>query len=268
MKLTVDIERFIKNTRDRTNAQTYDKVLHSILQEFESKKKQKSALIQPGICRYIVKNRITKFAAATVIIIGVLLTVSFLGGSPDGAGVAWARVLESLNNVQQVQLVANKTMPDGSVVTHKAFIRKPDCLYEERTKGTIIDNGQKRLWLFKGETAAAFFPTEPIDDHEIFKIIGLFQDKPQDGITITRLEEESDKTTIVFSVVCDRPEVAWVGKAWVDAETNLPIKLTVEFTSLPLNNQMHVSGEATLSYDPIPDEVFDITVPEGYTIVK
>ncbi|MFC1782933.1 outer membrane lipoprotein carrier protein LolA [Planctomycetota bacterium] len=270
MQLLDNMEQEIKNLHHQASAETRQRIFSEVRQALDEHQKQQTAHRQPQIWSTIMQNKIIKYAAAAVIIIGVLATISFLGGSPDGAQTTWAKVLETFNNVQQVQGVSIKTMQDGSVVTYKTFIRKPDCLYEEQANGTIIDNGQKRLWLFKGETAVAFFPTEPIDDHEIFKIIGLFQDETLEGMTITKLDQESNDTTVVYALAYVRPsdQLSWQGKAYVDTQTNLPTKISAELTSTPKNPGEHQSEEVTFNYDPIPDDVFDITVPEGYKIVK
>jgi len=48
----------------------------------------------------IMKNRITKIAAAAVIIIAVLIGISQFGGSIDGASVAWAEVANMIEQIQ------------------------------------------------------------------------------------------------------------------------------------------------------------------------
>ena len=50
----------------------------------------------------IMNNRITKYAAAAVIIIIVMLGINYISGSPDGASVAWASVTRRLNDVDHV----------------------------------------------------------------------------------------------------------------------------------------------------------------------
>ena len=264
-----NLEDEIKNLGHQGSAESRQRIWAEVRRALDEQQQQ-AAGEQPQIWRDIMQSRMIKYGAAAVIVIGVLVIVSVMGGSPDGAGVAWAEVVEAFNNVQEVQGVANNVMQDGSAVTYTVGIRKPDCIYEDKNNSIKIDNGQERLILFKDKKEAVFFPTMkdkyPVTDHEIFKVIGVFQNEPLDGITITRLEEESDEATLVFSVVCDRPEVTWVGKAWIDAATNLPIKVTTELTSTPINSQMFVSGEAVFCYDPIDEDVFALTVPEGYVI--
>ncbi len=50
----------------------------------------------------IMKNGITKLAAAAVIIITVMLGINYIGGSPDGASVGWANITRRLNDVDHV----------------------------------------------------------------------------------------------------------------------------------------------------------------------
>ncbi len=45
-----------------------------------------------------MKSPITKLAAAAVVITAILIGVHYLGGSIDGANVAWAQVVEQINN--------------------------------------------------------------------------------------------------------------------------------------------------------------------------
>ncbi|MGD8786247.1 MAG: hypothetical protein PVJ60_02390, partial [Phycisphaerales bacterium] len=50
----------------------------------------------------IMRNRITKLAAAAVIIIAVILGINYIGGSPNGTSVAWASIARRLNDVDHV----------------------------------------------------------------------------------------------------------------------------------------------------------------------
>ncbi|MHC4206270.1 MAG: hypothetical protein ACYSTT_16590, partial [Planctomycetota bacterium] len=52
-----------------------------------------------------MNNRITKLAAAAVIIIAVLLGINYISGSPDGASVAWADVLENIEAARTVMYI-------------------------------------------------------------------------------------------------------------------------------------------------------------------
>jgi len=92
MKPAEKIERLIKKSRYKASPDAYDRALDSFLQAVDAYEKQKSALTEPNIWRKIMKSRITKLAAAAVIIIAALIGISQIGGS----GVALAAVLEKV----------------------------------------------------------------------------------------------------------------------------------------------------------------------------
>jgi hypothetical protein len=76
MKPAEKIERLIKKSRYKASPEAYDKALGSFLQAVDAHQKQKSALTELNIWRTIMNSRITKLAAAAVIIIAVVLLIS------------------------------------------------------------------------------------------------------------------------------------------------------------------------------------------------
>ena len=107
-----NLEHFIKNVELKTKPKTDANVLKKILSVQEKTPEINSAAEPPNIRRIIMQSKIIKYAAAAVIIIGVLITISFLGGSPDGAGVAWARVADKIDQIDtaiyQSKLIISK----------------------------------------------------------------------------------------------------------------------------------------------------------------
>jgi len=104
MKPTENIEKFIKNTYAdnlpaATSAKLDQRVLGNAQDTLEKSKTTQSAGTRPNIWRIIMKRRITKLAAAAVIIIAVLIGINQFGGSIDGASVAWADVAERFRSV-------------------------------------------------------------------------------------------------------------------------------------------------------------------------
>jgi len=68
------IKKLIKNIGIDTNAKTDKAVLEDVLKVFENSQKTKSAAPQPNFWRTIMKSRITKVAAAVIIVaIGLFL---------------------------------------------------------------------------------------------------------------------------------------------------------------------------------------------------
>jgi hypothetical protein len=81
-----NIEKHIKNIYVEslpatTSAELDKRVLGNVMEALEESKKKNSAAIGPNIWRIIMRSRITKVAAATIIIIIAALSIIFLGKS-------------------------------------------------------------------------------------------------------------------------------------------------------------------------------------------
>jgi len=72
MRPAENIEKLIKNINIDTNADVDKTVLNDVLKAFGKSKITKSAITPPSIWRIIIKSKITKLAAAAVIIIAVV----------------------------------------------------------------------------------------------------------------------------------------------------------------------------------------------------
>ena len=99
MKPTERIEKLIKERRYKASAETYDKALGSFLQAVDDYVKQKSTPTEPEIWRKIVNSRITKLAAAAVIIITACVVIHQSGGSIDITTVTFAQITENMKQM-------------------------------------------------------------------------------------------------------------------------------------------------------------------------
>ncbi len=102
MKPAEKIERLIKKSRYKASSDAYDKALGSFLQAVDAYEKQKSAITKPNIWRIIMKSRITKIAAAAVIIIVVMVGLYHYTGSFHGTTAAFA-ISDVITAMKQVQ---------------------------------------------------------------------------------------------------------------------------------------------------------------------
>jgi len=93
------IERLIKKRRYKASAETYDKALGSFLQAVDEHVEQKSAPTEPKIWRTIVNSRITKLAAAAVIIITACVVIHQSGGSIDVTTITFAQITENMKEM-------------------------------------------------------------------------------------------------------------------------------------------------------------------------
>jgi hypothetical protein len=93
------IEKLIKEKRYKASAEMYDKALGSFLQAVDEHVKQKSAPTEPKMWRIIMKSRITKLAAAAVIIIAAYAVIHQSGGSIDISTVAFSQIMENMEKM-------------------------------------------------------------------------------------------------------------------------------------------------------------------------
>ena len=207
---------------------------------------------------YIMKSRITKLAAAAVIIIAVLIGIrTFISGT-----TAWAQIVRAFNEVENVHIVAVTEQRDGVTQHEQYWIKKPCYLRLEEPARIIIDDGKERLEIDNKKKTARFSdsrePFEPVEQNEIFRMLGSFRNeslKDSPEVQAVKLSAGSSERTLVYEISYHR---SVKGKAWVDAETMLPRRLL-------MTDRGEQTVEVIFSYDPIPPEMFRPVPPPGYT---
>jgi len=264
MKSLGNIQKIITQFNVKPRPQMRSKVLDQAL-EIQRNRNQPNIYDIP-VWRIIMKNRITKFTSlAAIMAIAVFVGTSFLNGKS-----AWAKVLKAFNQVENVHIIQKMIMTDGSVKQAEFYLKRPNLLYQKGNNQIVIDNGQERLTIDNQDKTAqfadSFMPYKPLEEHYMFETINIFQAEGYEGVEITELDDESDESTLVFSLnsTSEISNVSFKGKAWVDAVTMLPIKTQLELTSKPKQDEP-VSGEILFSYEPIADEIFAMVIPEGFT---
>ncbi len=86
------IKKFIANVPLETLDQRDKEVLDDVFNALERSKKARSAASQPNMWRIIMKSRITRIAAAAVIVVAVMIVIQQFGVPIDVTNVAWADV--------------------------------------------------------------------------------------------------------------------------------------------------------------------------------
>ncbi len=100
MRPADNINELIKKLKLKASADLDKRVHDDISRALAEPDKTISAFTQPNIGRTIMKSRITKLTAAAVFIIAILIGVHYLGGSIDGANVAWGKVVENVDQIE------------------------------------------------------------------------------------------------------------------------------------------------------------------------
>ena len=108
MRPAENIKRLVKNARIKINPEVKKSALKELINELEKSKITSLAGTQPNIRRIIMKSKITKFAAAAVIIIAVLLSVSIFHQSIPTASAAQV-LQDAIDAVSDIWSVHMKT---------------------------------------------------------------------------------------------------------------------------------------------------------------
>jgi hypothetical protein len=91
--------QFIKNAKINSNPEVNEAVLKNLFDELDKSKDIPCDAPEPNIWRIIMKGRISKLAAAAVIIFAVLLALNFFDPK---SGIVWAEVVKRLEDIKTV----------------------------------------------------------------------------------------------------------------------------------------------------------------------
>lgn len=111
MRPTENIEKLIKNIDIDTNAKIDEEVLGDVVEAFEKSKVKKISAIEQNIWRIIMKSRITKLAAAAVMIAGTIIGLHWFGDGSPAYGITEA--LELWKNAETVHIKGWKFLHTG-----------------------------------------------------------------------------------------------------------------------------------------------------------
>ena len=235
------------------------------------------------IWRIIMKSRITKLAAAAVIIIAVIIGIHQLGGSLDGTSVAFAEVLEvivvaetasfdvalssSLGNdepqTSHLDCMApskiRQTMADGNVNIADYEKHKAVILDVQNKEATVLEwVGEAKQWI--ASSADIFGNMQKLFE----KMIRY----PDESIQYLGFSDIDGIEAIGFKVKLQGHETVWGPDwqsrgsftVWADTASKLPVKW--EWYDDMFGIKTVVTNVEINGY--IDESLFDLTVPEGY----
>jgi len=204
-----------------------------------------------------VKIRMTKVAGAAAVIIAVIAGIRAFNGTS-----AWAEVIEAFNNADNIHIITKFTRPGSQIWEVRSWLKNRTMLRQESPREITIDDGENRLTLNREEmTAQLSDSVSPFEDYMEsgnFEIILLFRGK-ETPFKATELPDERTDIQRVFEITY---RDVWTGKAWVDAKSNLPLRITATYNEEFRDRVLDM--EVTYDYEPIPMEVFNLNVPSDY----
>lgn len=225
----------------------------------ESKKKENwiMNMIKNG---YIGK---LKWAVA----VAALAVVAILAGIMPrigGTGLAFAQVVQRIQQIQTVTFQTMMTLPPGErgrVDTYRHFYKAPHLGRQEWTPSgvvTIIDTQARKILHCFPETKTYFY-RENIDPR--FRINMLDRIAEIKAGTIETLPEKELAGHKVAGFKAPLPgEQTTMVTIWADVETGNPVQVEFKHPS----GSTHVWSDFRFNV-PLEDALFSLTPPEGYT---
>jgi outer membrane lipoprotein-sorting protein len=220
---------------------------------------------QPNMWRIIMNSKITKFAAAAVIIIGVFIGINQFGGSIDGASVAWGQVVEQLNNYTKYKCRQRVVREKGPEVLAMDVYHLNLSLRRQE-----VENGDIHIIDMRG-TDAITVELKPAEmKATVTKLLGFGPRKDPHIIEmVKRFEQESTErlgTKEVDGKILQgfrhTPDGHNDYTVWVDPETKLPVEIELVHTQ---RGQTIFLDEFEFDFELDPS-AFSTDIPDGYEV--
>jgi len=264
MRPSKNIEKLIKKLCYKTSPETHDRVLGNVLQALDEKEKQKPGVFVPDTWRTIMKSKITRLAAAAVIIIAVFVGIHQFGG--DGASVAFADIVEQLANARTLTYSVVTRTPVESMPTLRlqmAF-KEPGYMRTTTVDGyiNVIDWAQNKgisLWPPKQEYIdfeASNYQHDPAQDP--FMVVEKLRTLPDQADEELGEKKIDGRVLQGFRVTQDD----MINTVWIDPQTAQLVRVEIEYTNAPGMNTIMTDFQFNAELD---DSLFSLVPPEDFT---
>ena len=293
-----NIKKKIEQINVKSTPQMRNRILLEATQAMEQTINAQAEM--PNVWRIIMKNKITKLSTAAVIIIAALIGINQFGGSIDGASVAWADVLEVMENVPTVIfevtgatiLKDNKTVSGvwkvydsgehgnrRDIYVNSELVMQKYAIPNENT-AYIIRPKQKTYAIFELSKLETLSELDLPRDYA--KVI-LSEDYTHlgssniDGFDVEGVEVRNSK------VLKDLKNNKGRARLWVDVKTNLPVQIELlevdddgTITKWVMHDfQWNVEWDSELFTPNIPDDyvmieedIFDDSIDDSVSLIK
>lgn len=287
MRRLENTEKLIKKLRYRAEPEVHDRVLGNVLQMLDKSKEKGTAKAEPNIWRIIMKSSITKLAAAAVIILAAVLSITIINKS---ATPAWAieQTVEALENIQTFVISGTDRYGDESI-PFKLWFRfldrnsnSFDLRYASDKQIVVVrDTGAWRYWretntvkVYENittsgsdmmrdlQTVYKMADLNPWITARVFETLKSFADDWRE----TYGKDEKTGRDCVF-VTCSYKPLCISFWFVCDLENKLIIEGKF-WRNVDREGQPECHAINFAYNEKIPDEVFDFQIPEGATVIN
>jgi len=207
----------------------------------------------------IMKNRITKLAAAAVIIIAVLIGISqFLGGT-----VTFADVMQNIQNARTLTYrnVITRANEDPQVV--KTMVLEPHLMRVELPDGRvwILDYAQGKTLILDSKNKQAVMSSTSQEILDLYGTFRNFRNVPDFSVSRIGQRTVDGVQAVGFELTRENDENVII--VWANPQTSLPIR--IEQTVKDEKGQVIKSVTTDIIFDAeLNRSLFRLVAPEGY----
>ena len=230
-------------------------------------KRSKPDVVRPDIWRIIMQSKITKLTAAAAIILVAITIINQFGGSIDVASVAWADVVEEINNYtrykcrQRVVREKGPQHPTMDVYHMNLSLRRQE-----------VEDGSIHIIDMRGADAITVELKPAEMKATVTKLIGFGPRKDPHIIEmVKRFEQESTErlgTKEVDGKILQgfrhAPNKGNDFTVWVDPETKLPVEIELKHTKSPMGQTIFMD-EFEFDFE-LDESAFSTDIPDGYEV--
>ena len=279
-----EIHKLVKKLHIPAGAGLDEKVHREISRALEGPQEKKPPVIGLNIWRIIMRSKITKIAAAAVIIIAILIGINQLGSSIDESSVAFGEVLgyiQTFSYTFDLSVETATVNQDPAAFAMKAMVLefgrlRIDCSTGKVGKiSSITDfNAGKTLLLFHQNKAGVIREEPVLNKYTGAGGIVTFCTKSienfwnvRDGTEEQLGEKEINGQTVTgFRVFQEDQYFEYDITIWANITTGIPI--LVEVLSKPLDTSYPSIKWTMKNFNldvELDEELFNLEVPAGYT---
>lgn len=205
MRPAENIEKLLKNINIDTNAKTDNSVLGDVIEAFEKSKNKKTSATEQNIWRIIMKSPITKLAAAAVIVLAVVFSMTIFDKSVPTA-YAFEQTIQASHSVQYLHIRAiTPSHEDQPVEFWVEFaqdgqpknmrLNLPDWMAPgDGPREVIWKDGKKQEWLREKNILTTAEDEASAD--QVRKMIENLDPK----LAVTRLQEKQEQGKVELEI--------------------------------------------------------------------
>jgi outer membrane lipoprotein-sorting protein len=299
-----NVEKLIRSLQRPADAEMHRRILNSLLEALQQRKKQPAAGLQPTLRRIVMKSPVTKLAVAAAVVLAVLLPAFFFVKSTPSASAAqvFYQAAEAMGKLRSFHTrVEMRTSPGGNFAAigldydfvpidfWKQFTDDEWGKWRLEEPGRIVVmDGQRSIQLMKPEHVLESVDRNPERYWpESFVELGAVMtrearkatERPSDFSTHReRGEDGRDKVIITVEAKAKVPEGDYLRNHYIEDSDHLKIYRFDAETKLleELHIYVHADGQDVLVYRLVQAEynteldpgLFHLELPENPIYIK